>query len=490
MALRFAGYPAPVVYANPDGTTPVQQLLWGDWLSLESGRSGPYRQVRARGEDGWMHEDDIQAERLLEVTFVDIGQGDGCHVVTPDDKHFVIDAGERDNMVRYLKWRYGGFRRPWTFEAAIITHPDSDHYLGFAPLFKLPVVRFKTIYHNGFMERNGPDRLGPKIRDGRRSYYTDLVRDRPALERFLSDPDVWARKQYPSMLADALANDRADDVRMLSSEDLFLPGYGPASSLQMRVLGPVTEPDANGAPRLRRLGNTGETKNGHSVVLRADYGRVRIFLGGDLNRQSESWLLEHITGHNPHPRSDAARAALIAAARPTLEVDIAKSCHHGSHHFEPLFLEALNPLATVISSGDDEPHGHPRADALGAAGRYGRGPFPLVFSTELARSTKEAIKHPNVLRAREAELRRQFETVPEGTPEGRAIRERIVREFRDVVAALDRSVAVYGAINVRTDGQRIVVAQKLERPRSKRAKWDVYRIEPDATGQLAYVRSH
>lgn len=150
---RFAGYPSTVVYETPDGKKPVQHLLWGDWLRLMGEENGEYRKVHARGVDGWMHQDDIQEERLLAVTFVDVGQGDGCLVVTPEDKHMVIDVGMQDNMYRFLRWRYGGFNQPWTFECGVISHPDSDHYSGFDPLFEHPNVTFETIYHNGIMER-------------------------------------------------------------------------------------------------------------------------------------------------------------------------------------------------------------------------------------------------------------------------------------------------------------------------------------------------
>ncbi|HEX9596969.1 MAG TPA: hypothetical protein VF982_08840, partial [Anaerolineales bacterium] len=107
---RFAGYPSAVVYDKPeDKKKAVQHLLWGDWLRLKKGRKEGYVEVHARGVDGWMKEEDIQKERLLEVAFVDIGQGDGCLLVTPEDKHMVIDAGQEDNMARFLRWRYGGF---------------------------------------------------------------------------------------------------------------------------------------------------------------------------------------------------------------------------------------------------------------------------------------------------------------------------------------------------------------------------------------------
>ena len=79
------------------------------------------------------------ADRLT-VCRVDVGQGDGCLLVTPNDKHVVIDAGVNDNMYRYLRWRYGGFEKPWRFESGLISHPDQDHYAGFEDVFDDPNV--------------------------------------------------------------------------------------------------------------------------------------------------------------------------------------------------------------------------------------------------------------------------------------------------------------------------------------------------------------
>ncbi|HMB25752.1 MAG TPA: hypothetical protein VKP08_23080, partial [Anaerolineales bacterium] len=45
---------------------------------------------------------------------------------------------------------------------------------------------------------------------------------------------------------------------------------------------------------------------------------------------------------------------------------------------------------TIISSGDNESYSHPRADAIGCAGKYSKGILPKVFSTELARSSSSA----------------------------------------------------------------------------------------------------
>jgi hypothetical protein len=158
-----------------------------------------------------------------------------------------------------------------------------------------------------------------------------------------------------------------------------------------------------------------------------------------------------------------------------LSVDVAKSCHHGSADFSNDFLQMVNALATVISSGDEESHSHPRPESLGALGHFGRGDRPLIFSTELARSAPEKVKHPDELR-KELEKARQQERVAEYT--------------EDLIVRLGRSISVYGMITVRSDGKRVLIAQKLEKARSPGQKWDQYVLEPDHNGVLTYASKH
>jgi hypothetical protein len=272
---------------------------------------------------------------------------------------------------------------------------------------------------------------------------------------------------------------------MLCSEDGFLQDYGPDKDLSIQVLGPVPEKGPHGERRLRWFGSVGKTKNGHSVILKISYGLVTLLLGGDLNVTSEHYLLRHYTGLDPEPQSAVDEELLIRAARNTFESDIAKACHHGSVDFTELYLQAVNPVATVVSSGDNEPHSHPRPDALGAFGRYGRGHRPLILSTELARSAKENIKHPHHLRRRIKQLAEELDLAATESKK-RAVRKRLDKELRK----LERSIAVYGMINLRTDGKRVILAQKLERPRSKAEKWDIHQMKPGADGRLRYVSKH
>lgn len=232
----YAGFPSVLLMDRPGGK-PVEHVIWGDWLRVlgEEPRDGWIR-IHARGEDGWVREAQLVRERLLEIVFVDIGQGDGAIVSTPEDDHLVVDAGQEDNMYRFLRWRFGRFQRPFTFKGAVISHPDQDHYKGFRALLDDPNVRFGTIFHNGIVERSGKDRLGP-VEDG---FLTDVIETREQLEQLLT-PENRGGMTYPNMLHDALESGRVGDVRSVSAADATLPGFDGegGAGVRIEVLGPV-----------------------------------------------------------------------------------------------------------------------------------------------------------------------------------------------------------------------------------------------------------
>lgn len=483
MTRRFAGFPSVYVYQEPNGRSKkVQHLLWGDWLEQKDERDGKWVKVHARGADGWVNEEQLQDDQLLEVNFVDIGQGDGCFIVTPDDRFLLVDAGEKDNMFRFLRWRFGLKENPdrkIRFHKAVMSHPDQDHYGGFEPLFDSKQFEFETLYHNGILERSGDGLAGLGAVTDDERYLLDLFPDRDSLAAHVHDEEVVGRGKLARIMRKAL--DCASDVRMLSAADGFVDGYGQDAPVSLQVLAPIPE-TVDGKAAYRVFGERddfdprkGMTKNGHSVVLKLRYGAITMSLGGDLNIPAEEYLLKHYAGER-----DA--DGFLDRARAVFRADVAKACHHGSADLSIDYLKAVDPIVTIVSSGDDEPHSHPRPDALGAFGRYSRGERPLIFSTELARSAPETIKNPNEIRTRVAELVALLSAA-----EDMALREEIAAKI-DKEVDLDRSVATYGMINVRTDGRRVVIAQKLERQNAGK-KWDIHELI-EQNGELRYRSKH
>ena len=179
-----------------------------------------------------------------------------------------------------------------------------------------------------------------------------------------------------------------------------------------------------------------------------DYGKTRVLLTGDLNSQSQ----KHILNFYQQNLNE-------------LSCDLAKACHHGSDDCSFEFLSALSSSATVISSGDNEGHNHPRPKIVAASALTGhklirddRVVTPLIYSTEIARSYK--ITDPEKLILDENGVDKTYNSSNKKaqiqfTSSGQ------VRK-RDLWKSMFVSGIVYGLINVRTDGEKILCATMSE----------------------------
>ena len=92
----------------------ITELLWGDRIKLlsENISNGRYK-VKVRGLYGYVDADLLGDEGLLEIYFIDVGQGDGVLVITPERKHILIDGGYiRDkqphgkNAADFVDWKF------------------------------------------------------------------------------------------------------------------------------------------------------------------------------------------------------------------------------------------------------------------------------------------------------------------------------------------------------------------------------------------------
>lgn len=506
--VMFAGWGKVFIRQAPDAKgKKIQHLVWGDYIEVLSRaqEADGWLQVKGRGEVGWLHVDEVQGERLLEVNFVDVGQGDGAFLVTPDDEFCLVDAGEGDNMRRFLSWRFNlkldrinddddnapheVDPRAIEFKFAVISHGDQDHYQGFARLFESERFRFDRIYHNTLVERpadSSTERLGERAGIDGRTCVVGLIETKADLEALL-EQHTDKSTNYLKLLRMAAEGGRVGDIVGITRETGFLRGFGASNKakngkrLQIEVLGPVPLVDGNtrGMPD---FGGLGKTKNGHSVVLRIRYGDVRLLLGGDLNVPAEEHLLLQSVGPEPSANaSDDEWNAWLTEARKAFGVDIAKSCHHGSADLSTTFLRAIDAAATVISSGDEESYCHPRPDTLGVIGRHGRGERPMIFSTELMRSTPEFFVKSVMKQQEVKDLLAELRTAEGGR------RTEIERAINAIMKQRERGVAVYGMISMRTDGQRVVMSQKLEKRAGNGNEFDLHWFAPDAGGTVMAV---
>ena len=476
MEVKFIGFPEATLKSKPRGGKTVKKVLWGDWTVVLEEKDN-YRKIKCRGAYGWVHKNSLQDNRLLEINFIDVGQGDGCYVVTPEDEVILVDAGEEDNMYRFLRWRYNLNRNRFTvpIKHLIISHPDQDHYYGFRDIVTSSRFKIDNVYHNGIIERKGNDTLGAK----KENYLIDIAETHQQVVDIVQDKALRGRKRYPTLLNNVVKHHPDATFSMLRKGD-EIKGYEKNKDLYLQILGPVTE-KKNRKTALRYFNNNGETKNGHSVIVQLKYKNVKVLLGGDTNNVAEAYLSEHYTGFNPNTVDEKDRQEMIEKGQEVFQTDVLKSCHHGSHKFLDDFLSFFNPVATVISSGDNETHTHPRPETLGAIGKHSRGIRPLIFSTELARSAKEKteLKEKDILELATLYKKRKGASVLE--------RKKINSKIDRMKYQIQRNIAVYGMINVRTDGDKVIIAQKKE---AKGAGFIIYELHPNEEGELEFKPDH
>lgn len=67
----------------------------------------------------------------LEVTFLDIGQGDAILITTPSGKQMLVDGGATNKVLEELSKHVSYFDH--SIDVVVATHPDADHVTGIIP---------------------------------------------------------------------------------------------------------------------------------------------------------------------------------------------------------------------------------------------------------------------------------------------------------------------------------------------------------------------
>jgi len=445
---------------------------------------------------------------VLKVDFVDVQQGDAAVVETPEGQVMLIDGGDNQLFARYLASRFLGTTaaEPQKIACILITHGDADHFEGLTEIHKSEsfsstgnpaetarkrlFIAPDRVFHNGLVKRPSTGANGKKRRDDELLGKTakgadgalfvigleDDPRDAKKTERnkpfndWCAALDAWEKRMG-----------REIDVRRLSrpldtpTDTGAADGFDFLASEKIRVdlLGPLQE-TVDGKPALRFLGNpsskiarqpgesttqfsglsASHTINGHSIVLRLQYGNFSALFAGDLNEQSEEWLTrQHEKG-------------LL-----NLTAEVFKVPHHGSADFSVAFLKAVSPVVSVVSSGDESEQKefiHPRATLMGALSKQGRPSVaePLVFVTELAAFFKL-----------EGWTFNDSKKVTHKT--------QICKQKGEFFAF---SRAAFGIVKVRTDGKRLLVYTYSGKQDMKEAYAfkiiDTDHIEPDKVSSI------
>lgn len=204
-------------------------------------------------------------EGELQVTFIDVGQGDAALVIGPSGRSLLLDTGlgqAYGAVDRALK--KAGIDQP---DAILISHPDQDH-MGAAP--------------------------GILINKGTQAFYMNL-----------EDRDS---RLYAATLREVL-NLGLTPQPLIAGQDMTWE-----DGVRIQVLGPLdmTQPDANN----------------RSAVLKISFGSHAFLFTGDIEKEAEAALIERYGRHLqatvvkiPHHGSDTSSSqAFINRVRPAIGV--------------------------------------------------------------------------------------------------------------------------------------------------------------------------
>lgn len=238
----------------------------------------------------------------VDITLIDVGQGDGIHITDNCGTDILIDGGSSD-VTEVGAYRIGPYlysQGVSRIDAAFITHLDADHYNGI----------LEMLYDGGL--------IMPHI---------DTL--------YLTSSSVMMGGEAYDALVEA-AECGHTEVCVVTAGDVFHTGELTFTCLY---------PDSS---------CHGEDTNNESLVLDMEYGGIRddrpihMLFTGDLGGEGETALTEKI---GQYVKPD--------------DYLILKCAHHGSKNstYEP-FLDAADPDLVLISAGHDNSYGHPNTETL------------------------------------------------------------------------------------------------------------------------------
>lgn len=465
------------LYSTADSKTLVATLFWGDEVSEIGRRNGlpVFRLARAEWNASRRDYDvvsqDVQPRRqpkfrknsVFKARFVDVGQGDGAMIETPAGQRLLVDGGEGPWFRRYIRVAYAYVlkTKPLHCDAIIVTHGDADHFAGLTELANAKrragssLITADRVFHNGLVKGSAKDIkrvFGKTAKIGKTTYAVELE------ENLLTVPPARLNTPFRAWQEALRRLKKANGklrVKRLAYADETAFDFLKDDLLKVQVLGPIVE-EVRGKPALPFLKRPGSsalsashTINGHSVVLKISYGNVRFLLGGDLNEESEERLLAH-----------------SRAKGDSLAAEVLKVPHHGSADFSPRALEAIRPVVSIVSSGDEtvaKEYIHPRAGLMGALGKYSRATVdrPLVYATEMVAFFRR--------------VKNAYEKLPRPDSEGK--REREMRNAYEKKA--------FGIVHVRTDGERVLVATHSGKDNQKES----YAFRVDERGDVRFEKT-
>ncbi len=241
----------------------------------------------------------------LDITMLDVGQGDAIYIESKNKTTYLIDGGSSDvvkvgiNRIQPFLLSQGTD----CLDYAIMSHSDKDHVSGLEELIEAGRIKINTL-------------VLPAISNKDESYLT----------------------------LETLARSRKIAILYISTGDYIMDG-----DMHIFCLHPI-------------VGDAAESANAYSTVLSVTYGKFDMLFTGDLQQDGEEEvvrLLKDKTIWKEYFKGNAEEFALIS------DYDVLKVAHHGSKYSTMIeFLRLIRPEISLISCGKDNFYGHPHKELL------------------------------------------------------------------------------------------------------------------------------
>lgn len=178
----------------------------------------------------------------LQITMLDVGQGDGIYMKTPQGRHFFIDGGSSDisNVGTYRIEPYLESQGVAELDYVFVSHGDSDHICGIEEMLANQEfgIRINTIV--------------------------------------LPNEDVIDEELYA--LAE-LASENKTKVVVMEAGDIIIEEISSDKQMKLTCIAPTDTFD-------------GEVGNASSMVLDLQYGEFDMLFTGDLEKEGETAVIE------------------------------------------------------------------------------------------------------------------------------------------------------------------------------------------------------
>ncbi len=224
----------------------------------------------------------------LEVTFLDVGQGDCICVQTPEGRCFLFDGGSsnKQQIGEKIILPFLHYQGIDCVDAVFLSHPDMDHHSGLLELAVGGQIKIEALYL-------------PDVGAGCREDFAEILDGMEQTKiHWVASGDKWKQEQW-----------------------------------ELTCLHPYRGYEAE--------------KNTYSACYLLEHGDFSLLLTGDVDGEGEEMLRQEMQ------------------KRGISEVDVLKVAHHGSAYSSSQgFIEQVGPMLAVISSGRNNPYGHPHKETL------------------------------------------------------------------------------------------------------------------------------